>query len=154
MLSSFNTVALSECTFVGVDFIIECTTRKLSCFLQQLVLSPLAICDPWVSGFYLEVTNYPMFWGTIMGGRSRLLLVLVDDAFRPPVPPDTQANGELSPMQVNKGGPNILEEPCNEERSLFLCYPDDFEGETESLGLRCLHSYEGDVVRRFRLTGV
>ena len=44
-----------------------------------------------------------------------------------------------------------MEEPCNEKRSLFLCYPDDFEGETESLGLRCLHSYEGDVVREFLL---
>ena len=52
-------------------------------------------------------------------------------------------------MQVKKGGPNVLEEPCNEKRSLFLCYPDDFEGETESLGLRCLHSYEGDVVGGF-----
>eukprot|EP00752_Nemacystus_decipiens_P004170 g3813.t1 len=49
-------------------------------------------------------------------------------------------------IKVNEGGPEILEEPCNEKRSLFLCYPDDFEGETESLGLRCLFSYEGDVV--------
>lgn len=56
-------------------------------------------------------------------------------------------------MQVNKGGPNVLEESCNEKRSLFLCYPDDFEGETESLGLRCLHAYEGDVVRGFSFDG-
>lgn len=58
------------------------------------------------------------------------------------------------PMQVKKGGPNVLEEPGNEKRSLFLCYPDDFEGETESLGVRCLHSFEGDVVRGFYVTGV
>lgn len=50
---------------------------------------------------------------------------------------------------MNKGGPEVLEEPCNKGRSLFLCYPDDFEDETESLGLRCLHAYEGDVVRAF-----
>ncbi|CAM9921164.1 unnamed protein product [Ectocarpus sp. 4 AP-2014] len=49
-------------------------------------------------------------------------------------------------IKVNEGGPDVLEEPCNEDRSLFLCYPDDFEGETESLGLRCLHAFEGDVV--------
>lgn len=56
-------------------------------------------------------------------------------------------------LQVNKGGPSVLEKRCNEERSLFLCYPDDFEGETESLGLRCLHAFEGDVVRAFRFGG-
>lgn len=56
-------------------------------------------------------------------------------------------------VQVNEGGPGVLEKPCNEERSLFLCYPDDFEGETESLGLRCLHAFEGDVVRALSLTG-
>ncbi|CAN0133571.1 unnamed protein product [Scytosiphon promiscuus] len=49
-------------------------------------------------------------------------------------------------VEVKEGGPEVLEEPCNEGRSLFLCYPDDFEGETESLGLRCLHAFEGDVV--------
>ncbi|CAM9757297.1 unnamed protein product [Laminaria digitata] len=48
--------------------------------------------------------------------------------------------------KVEEGGPDVLEEECNEKRSLFLCYPDDFEGETESLGLRCLHAFEGDVV--------
>lgn len=69
----------------------------------------------------------------------------------------------------------MLEESCNEGRALFLCYPDDFEvdpekegdkeddkeddkeeedeedeedGELlESLGLRCLRAFEGDVVR-------
>lgn len=63
-------------------------------------------------------------------------------------------NDDVPPIQVNKGGPNVLEEPCNENRSLFLCYPDDFEGETESLGLRCLHAYEGDVVRGGCFIGV
>lgn len=56
-------------------------------------------------------------------------------------------------MQVKEGGPDVLEEPCNEDRSLFLCYPDDFEGETESLGLRCLHAFEGDVVSAIRRSG-
>lgn len=51
--------------------------------------------------------------------------------------------------QVEEGGPEVLEETANEKRSLLLCYPDDFEGETESLGLRCIHAFEGDVVRQF-----
>lgn len=55
-------------------------------------------------------------------------------------------------LKVEEGGPDVLEEPCNEKRALFLCYPDDFEGETESLGLRCLHSFEGDVVSDTRVT--
>ncbi|CAB1104065.1 unnamed protein product [Ectocarpus sp. CCAP 1310/34] len=60
-----------------------------------------------------------------------------------------EGGGDETPsfwIKVNEGGPDVLEEPCNEGRSLFLCYPDDFEGETESLGLRCLHAFEGDVV--------
>ncbi|CAM9433845.1 unnamed protein product [Hapterophycus canaliculatus] len=62
---------------------------------------------------------------------------------------EAEGEGEERPsfwIEVKEGGPEVLEEPCNEGRSLFLCYPDDFEGETESLGLRCLHSFEGDVV--------
>ncbi|CAM9595189.1 unnamed protein product [Ectocarpus sp. 13 AM-2016] len=60
-----------------------------------------------------------------------------------------EGGGDETPsfwIKVNEGGPDVLEEPCNEDRSLLLCYPDDFEGETESLGLRCLHVFEGDVV--------
>lgn len=48
--------------------------------------------------------------------------------------------------QVEAGGPEKLEEPCNEKRTLFLCYPDEFEDDDVSLGLRCIHNFEGDVV--------
>lgn len=47
---------------------------------------------------------------------------------------------------MEKGGPDVLEEACNQDRSLFLCYPDDFEGGTDSLGLQCIQSFDGDVV--------
>lgn len=59
---------------------------------------------------------------------------------------------------MKEGGPEKLEDPCNEERALFLCYPDEFEGDEEDeeedddgLGLRCLHAFEGDVVSRSTL---
>lgn len=49
--------------------------------------------------------------------------------------------------KVEEGGPDVLEEACNQDRSLFLCYPDDFEGGIDSLGLQCIQSFDGDVVR-------
>lgn len=47
---------------------------------------------------------------------------------------------------MEEGGPDVLEEACNQDRSLFLCYPDDFEGGIDSLGLECIQSFDGDVV--------
>lgn len=32
------------------------------------------------------------------------------------------------------------------DRTLFLCYPDDFEDSDESMALQSLHNYTGDTV--------
>lgn len=45
---------------------------------------------------------------------------------------------------VRRGGPEELR--AHAGRTLFLCYPDDFEESAESLAARCLAEYGGDTV--------
>jgi FtsZ-interacting cell division protein YlmF len=47
-------------------------------------------------------------------------------------------------MDVKKGTPKILKN--HSDRTLFLCYPDDFEDSEESMALECLNNYTGDTV--------
>ncbi|GLD94495.1 hypothetical protein PINS_up003106 [Pythium insidiosum] len=45
---------------------------------------------------------------------------------------------------VLKGTPKDLRK--HPDRTLFLCYPDDFEDSSESMALECLHNYSGEYV--------
>jgi hypothetical protein len=45
---------------------------------------------------------------------------------------------------VKTGGPDDLKQ--NQDRTLMLCYPDDFEDSQESLALRCLECFKGDTI--------
>jgi hypothetical protein len=46
--------------------------------------------------------------------------------------------------KVLKGGPEMLAK--HTDRTLFLCYPDDFEFEAASMALKCLKMYKGDTI--------
>mmetsp|Transcript_28422 Transcript_28422/g.46249 ORF Transcript_28422/g.46249 Transcript_28422/m.46249 type:complete len:250 (+) Transcript_28422:103-852(+) len=52
--------------------------------------------------------------------------------------------------KVRRGGPEVLKgrggDGGEENRSLMLCYPDDFEVSMESVALKCLENYTGDIV--------
>lgn len=45
-------------------------------------------------------------------------------------------------FDVQRGGPEVLSRSIADERSLFLCYPD----ESNNLGLKCLRRYRGEVI--------
>jgi hypothetical protein len=47
-------------------------------------------------------------------------------------------------MDVLKGTPKDLRK--HTDRTLFLCYPDDFEDSSESMALQALHNYSGEYV--------
>ncbi|TMW68391.1 hypothetical protein Poli38472_005859 [Pythium oligandrum] len=47
-------------------------------------------------------------------------------------------------MDVKKGTPKVLRE--HSDRTLFLCYPDDFEDSSESMALQSLQNYSGEYV--------
>eukprot|EP01083_Nonionella_stella_P077180 210603_1 len=47
---------------------------------------------------------------------------------------------------IQKGSEEVLESTEHQNRTLFLCYPDDFEHSEESLGLKCLEVFKGDTV--------
>eukprot|EP01134_Creolimax_fragrantissima_P003809 CFRG3809T1 len=47
---------------------------------------------------------------------------------------------------VRVGGPSVLGNKKNKNRTLFLCYPDDFERSEESMALQCLKHYKGDTI--------
>jgi hypothetical protein len=46
--------------------------------------------------------------------------------------------------KVLTGGPDVLQK--HKDRTLFLCYPDDFEYSEESMAMECLNNYVGDTV--------
>ncbi|OQR89726.1 hypothetical protein THRCLA_09616 [Thraustotheca clavata] len=47
-------------------------------------------------------------------------------------------------MEVEQGTPEVL--PEYKDRTLLLCYPDDFEDSEESMALECLDNYTGDTI--------
>ena len=48
--------------------------------------------------------------------------------------------------RINRGTSEVLKGKKMKKRSLFLCYPDDFELSSESLALSCLEAYKGDTI--------
>lgn len=57
--------------------------------------------------------------------------------------------GEKYPAwcEIKQGSANVLAAPENHKKTLFLCYPDDFQSEnTKSLALACLKKYRGDTI--------
>ncbi|GAX25695.1 hypothetical protein FisN_14Lh002 [Fistulifera solaris] len=65
-------------------------------------------------------------------------------------------SGDGHSFRVQKGGPEVLQNPKYAKRTLFLCYPDenvletdgniDDGGQTKSLGAACLEQFQGDTI--------
>ncbi|GAX22389.1 hypothetical protein FisN_14Hh002 [Fistulifera solaris] len=66
-------------------------------------------------------------------------------------------NGDGLSFRVQKGGPEVLQDPKYAKHTLFLCYPDENvldtegnddggNGQTQSLGAACLEQFQGDTV--------
>jgi hypothetical protein len=51
-----------------------------------------------------------------------------------------------TPPWLHKGGPEVLQHKKNKGRTLFLCYPDDYESTNESMALKCIEYYKGDYI--------
>ena len=57
--------------------------------------------------------------------------------------------GKGRTFTVQRGGPEVLSNPVNKHRNLFLCYPDENDNDKDedfSLGLACLENFQGDHV--------
>lgn len=92
------------------------------------------------------------YWAKLL--RARGVRVATFDIAAPPNPPLSHcfdAGGEkvldCAPCwkRVVHGGPEALSADFG-GAALFLCYPDDFEASSASLGQRCLDSFSGDWV--------